>query len=281
MTYLRNAENIVRARHGEALSEEQLRRVVPAIFAEEPHASRSDRYVYIPTIRIVEGMDRAGFSIVEARQGRVRDKSRREFTKHMLRFRRKDVDARVGDTYPEAVLINSHDGTSAYRLLAGLIKLICLNGLVVADGPSSEVHVRHSGKIIEGVIEGSNAVLEHATNMLEKPKAWSQIILNPRQRNAFAEAAHVVRFGDEDGNVDTPITPAQLLAPRRIADDKPDLWSTFNVIQENTIRGGLHGTRMNTGRPRRMSTRPINGIDQDVKLNRALWVLAEKMAQAA
>ena len=30
---------------------------------------------------------------------------------------------------------------------------------------------------------------------------------------------------------------------------------------------------------RRVSTREIKGIDQDVRLNRALWTLAEKMAE--
>jgi len=32
-------------------------------------------------------------------------------------------------------------------------------------------------------------------------------------------------------------------------------------------------------RRRRVATRAVNGIDQDVKLNRALWVLAEGMAR--
>jgi len=32
-------------------------------------------------------------------------------------------------------------------------------------------------------------------------------------------------------------------------------------------------------RPRRVTTRAVNGIDQDVKLNKALWVLAERMAE--
>ena len=29
-----------------------------------------------------------------------------------------------------------------------------------------------------------------------------------------------------------------------------------------------------------MTTRPVKGIDQDVKLNRALWTLAEELAKA-
>jgi len=66
---------------------------------------------------------------------------------------------------------------------------------------------------------------------------------------------------------------------------KADLWHTLNVVQENVIRGGLHGTvrgidpDTNRRTFRRVTTREVRGIDQDVKLNRALWMLAERMAE--
>jgi hypothetical protein len=52
-------------------------------------------------------------------------------------------------------------------------------------------------------------------------------------------------------------------------------------VQENVIRGGLSAVARdeNGRRLRRVSTRQVKGIDQDVKLNRALWQLAEKMAE--
>src|SRR3989344_936433 len=62
--------------------------------------------------------------------------------------------------------------------------------------------------------------------------------------------------------------------PRRRDDDRPDLWSAYNRVQENLTQGGLH-ERTATGR--RHSTRPLQGIDQNVKINRALWMLAEGM----
>ena len=71
-----------------------------------------------------------------------------------------------------------------------------------------------------------------------------------------------------------PITEAQVLNARRFEDRSDDLWTTFNRVQENLTRGGLHG-RSRSGRA--MSTRPVTGIDQNVKLNRALWVLADAM----
>ncbi len=106
---------------------------------------------------------------------------------------------------------------------------------------------------------------------------------------ALAEAVHQVRFDHDDatGEALTPIKPALLLGVRRHEDAGKDLWTTFNVIQENTLRGGLSGrTKAGydeaTGKfkpSRRVSTKPVRGIDQDVELNKAMWALAEKMAE--
>ncbi|MEO7521521.1 MAG: hypothetical protein ABIW79_06855, partial [Gemmatimonas sp.] len=38
------------------LLEEQMRRAAPSIFAAGKHASRSERYTYIPTIEVLRGL---------------------------------------------------------------------------------------------------------------------------------------------------------------------------------------------------------------------------------
>jgi hypothetical protein len=96
----------------------------------------------------------------------------------------------------------------------------------------------------------------------------------------FAQAAHHQRFADADGKVSTPITPEQLLLARRPADQGDDLWRVFNRVQENATKGGLTAIgRDSRNRPRRSTTRGVHGIDGDLKLNRALWMLAAKMAE--
>lgn len=45
-------------------------------------------------------------------------------------------------------------------------------------------------------------------------------------------------------------------------------------LQENLIKGGLSG-RTATGK--RSRTRSVTGIDGDIRLNKALWVMTEKM----
>jgi hypothetical protein len=262
------------------LSEDELRQRAPSVFAVEAHASRSERYAYIPTIDVVRAMQREGFQPFAARQSRTRDASRSEFTKHMIRFRRPDMAVTVGDVIPELVLVNSHDGTSSYQLTAGMFRVRCLNGLVVQSGTLDDVRVHHKGNVIDNVIEGSFRVIGESVKALAAPDNWSGITMKDDARQVLAEAAHVLRFGDAEGLVDTAIEPRQLLIPRRADDRAADLWTTFNVVQENTIRGGLSGMgRDSSGARRRTTSREVKGIDQDVRLNKALWMLGERMAE--
>ena len=50
--------------------------------------------------------------------------------------------------------------------------------------------------------------------------------------------------------------------------------SNAAFLPDNLVRGGLEGRNAKGNRTR---TRPIQGIDQNVALNRGLWVLAEEM----
>ncbi|MEO1109825.1 MAG: DUF932 domain-containing protein [Pseudomonadota bacterium] len=268
--------------HGRALDEDELRRLAPSIFATEAHESRSDRFQPIPTIDILRGLMNEGFMPVGAKQSRTRDESKTNFTKHLIRLRRLDDDRRysVGDTVCEILLKNANDGTSAYDLMAGLFRVCCLNSLVTQTSTLDSVKVRHSGDVAGKVIEGTYRVMGEAEKTLVAPADWSGLALNSDERHAFAEAAHVLRFGDAEGETNTPVKPAQLLEPRRRDDRSKDLWTTFNVAQENMIRGGIRAVgRDAQGRRRRSRTRAVNGIDQDIKLNKALWVLTEKMAE--
>ena len=80
------AVNLVR--RDRPLTRDELAHYVPSVFSEEKHESRSDRYTYIPTITLLDNLQREGFQPFFACQTRVRDQSKREHTKHMLRLRR-------------------------------------------------------------------------------------------------------------------------------------------------------------------------------------------------
>jgi hypothetical protein len=134
---------------------------------------------------------------------------------------------------------------------------------------------------VQDVLDGSHRLIADTQKSLGTVQGWTQLQLTDGEQRAFAESAHMLRFGDAEGKTTTPITAAQLLTSRRREDVGSDLWHTLNRVQENVIAGGLSAVQRdaNGRRVRRISTRRINGIDQDVRLNRALWKLAAKMAE--
>ena len=262
----RNSQGL---RSSTPLDNDQLRRVAPSIFADDKHGSRSDRYTYIPTGDILNGLRKEGFSPFMVCQTRVRDAGKREHAKHVLRMRHAtQIDAPEAN---EIVLLNSHDGTSSYQMLAGVFRWVCSNGMVCGD-TTSDIRVRHSGDILNNVIEGAFKVMEGFELVNGQRDGMKALTLNAGEQSAFASAALALRYDDE--LAPAPVTEAQLLHPRREADSKGDLWTTFNRVQENFMRGGLQGR---TATLKRTTTRAVVGIDAGIKLNRALWVLAEEM----
>src|SRR3546814_17215075 len=102
------------------------------------------------------------------------------------------------------------------------------------------------------------------------------ITMDEGEADVFARAALTIKY--DNPAKPAPITESQILMPRRFDDRRPDLWSVFNRTQENLTKGELHGRSANG---RRQQTRPVEGLDSDIRLNRALWTLAEGLRQVA
>jgi hypothetical protein len=259
------------------LSEDQMRGAAPSVFAEGKHASRSERYTYIPTIDVLRGLRKEGFEPFMVAQGQSRIEGKAEFTKHMIRMRHIGGDAGAAMTKPEAneiILINSHDGASSYQLLSGIFRYVCSNGLVVGT-VSNDIRVPHRGNIQGEVIEGAFRVLDDFAAVNDATASMKALDLKPDEERAFATAALALRYGERtEDQAPAPITVEQLTEARRFEDTGRSLWLTMNRIQSNIMQGGQPGR---SAQGRRIHTRPVGSIDRTVTLNRALWVLAEEM----
>jgi hypothetical protein len=268
----------IQARGNDPLTDDQLRRFAPSIFATDAHESRSARFAPVPTAMVLDGLRREGFEPFYAIQSRTRDEGRRDYTKHMLRLRHRGMKNDRGEAF-EIVLVNANDGSAAYHMIPGFFRFVCLNGLMTGES-FDPVKVRHSGDAVGEVIEGAYRVLGEAPALSDQVQVWKGLALSPPEREAFAEAAHVLRFPDaaEDDQA-APIAADRLLQLRRADDRGADLWRTLNTVQENVIRGGQgYVARNANGARRRGTVREVTGIDQNRALNRALWTLAERMA---
>lgn len=257
-------------RRDRPLTVDELAHYVPSVLGEDKHASRSARYAYIPTITLLDRLREEGFEPFFACQTRVRDLDKREHTKHMLRLRRSGQITEKETQ--EIILLNSHDGSSSFQMLPGWYREVCSNGLVCGQS-FGEIRVPHKGDIAGQVIQGAYEVLGIFDRIDESREGMQALTLSQEHQHALAHAALTYRYGEEHH----PVTERQILMPRRWEDKKDDLWTTFQRVQENLTKGGLNG-RSAQGKQAR--TRAVNGIDSDIKLNRALWVMAEKLKLA-
>lgn len=250
-----------------------IERNAPSVFATEPFGGMSDKYKFIPTIDVVERLLDEGFVLSKVAENRVRLASKEGYARHMLRFRHGDLAPQVGDLIPEIVLTNSHDGTSAFQMSAGLYRLVCANGMT-AGGDQYRIRQRHAGDVHD-VIDGVFKVVEELPQVMDEAMSWNGIELNAGEQIAYARAALPLRWDvDEHGNA--PVNPSHLLRTRRWGDKGDDLFTTFNKVQEAVIKGGVSAMG-STGK--RRASKAVNSVGEDQRLNKALWTLTQEFAK--
>jgi hypothetical protein len=253
------------------ISTDALRARVPAIYAPGAHERTSSCYTFISTERVLDALRSVGFVPVEARQA-ARAKSPLH-ARHLIRLRRRCETVQLRDSIPEVLFLNSHDGTSAYQLRVGLFRVLCTNGLVVSMGIFPVWRVMHRGDVVRDVVCAALRISERFERLAAAVQRMERTVLDQSQRLELAAQALTLRFPNDARGA---MQPSQLLVPRRAEDVGSDLWRTFNVLQENILRGGL--VRRSASN-RLTRTRGIRAIREDVRLNSALWEMA--IARAA
>jgi Domain of unknown function (DUF932) len=253
------------------ISPETLRERVPAVFASGAHERTSPSYTFLSTERVLTALASAGFLPVEARQAsRARSPMH---ARHLIRLRPCFKTIQLRDAIAEVLFLNSHDGTSAYQLRVGLFRVVCTNGLVVSSGVFPVWRVTHRGDVVDDVVGAALEISGRFEVLAASVERMERTVLDAGQRLELAGQALTLRFPkDQHGGME----PSQLLVPRRPEDVGNDLWRTFNVIQENVLRGGL--VRRSASN-RLTRSRRITAIREDMRLNSALWEMA--IARAA
>lgn len=254
------------------LTDDQIRAKAPSVFATHAAANVSEKYAYLPTYQAVRDMRLMGLEVASVREGYKRSPEGRAFAIHELRMRRPGDVAQgrqLGDLFPEVILRNSHDRTSGFDLSAGLFRLVCLNGMTVADH-AFNVKLRHVGKgQVDKLYAGVAMIIESLPKTIEIAASWQKIGLASEQIQRFADRAAEIRGSS------IMLDPGQILRPRRWDDQGTNLWSVFNRVQENFTRGGMTG---HSATNQRRSVQGIRTLAADVDFNKKLWTAASELA---
>lgn len=236
-----------------------VRNAVPA-----PHLT--DKYVHISTERMIEALVGEGFEVASIKANGGRNA---QFARHVVDLRLPGAETFMG-VAPRILFGNSHDGSTRAWLAAGAFRFACSNGLVVGFALAND-RIRHTGDLARDLIGRAQSLAKNTAPMFEQIDRWSRIDLSAARRSEFARMAAVLRWNDPQR-----VEPEDLLRVRRPEDDRGDLWTTFNRVQESATRGGIPGI---SSAGRRVTTRALGEVNAETRFNAQLWQLATEFAE--
>ncbi|MFH1398974.1 MAG: DUF932 domain-containing protein [Candidatus Woesearchaeota archaeon] len=251
-----------------------------SVMATRSASHLSKRYQFIPTTRVIEDVKVHGWLPVRASEVQARSPKTIGLQKHMVVFRNPAFPT-LGKykTVPEILLYNSHDGSAAYQIFIGLFRLICSNGMVVADSLFGSFKIRHVGYTQDLVREAVENVLETIPKIFSRINQFNTIEMTRDDQEVYAMAAVQLRWNEEEAEK-KEINYAELIRPIRKEDEDSTLWNTYNILQEKLVTGGVGFIQRARGNDFR-TNKGIRSISEVVRVNKALWLLTEKFANRA
>lgn len=257
-----------------------LKEVCPLAFAKEAtNPDVSGKYLFVNTETIIDDLDKLGWKPVQAAQRKSRGGST-IFSKHMIAFQNPDLKIKGkdgDDSFPRIIMTNSHDGMQAFKFSVGIFRLVCSNGLVVADEQFNEFKIKHKGYTFDELRSVVNEAVADLPNKVEVLNQMKQRVLTQDEKNKLALDAMLIRAGIEPGSEKAKKfsyddeTIIDILDPKRDEDKGDDLWRVFNVVQEKITQGDFHAAL--TGAKVR-KVRKIKSFEKDLKVNKELFKLA-------
>lgn len=238
----------------------------PAVFSSSPSPKMSDRYSFVNTYEVLGAFENEGWMV-----NSVTQRGMGMYNTHEIRLRNGDMP-KVGDDFLEAIIRNSHNGTTKFSVSAGIHRLVCKNGLTIPSSISEGFSIRHQNFDIGEVRRVTDEFAEKLPKIEASVGKMKSKILTDEEMEKYVIKASELRWKSD--SIPNVLPIEQILAPRRQEDVQNDMWTVFNRVQESFIRGNV-GYRTKNGRNSKLKS--LNDIVVTNKINTGLWELADSM----
>lgn len=260
-----NANNI------RILSDNDIMALAPSVMASNPAPHTSPNYQFANTKEAIDILRSNGWGVASVTGQKARTPEKKLYGKHVVQLVPSFFDVQaleLGGVIPTLNMINSHDWSSGLKITYGFLRLVCSNGMIVAGATFQEYAISHN-KVREGMETILARFQSTAAMIQEFCYRWQAIKMADYAIMEYAKEAANLRFGIETA---TENHARVLLTTRRREDEGNTLWNVFNVVQENSIKGGIrsYGIR---------KTRGLTNIQTSHDLNQDLFELTEKYAE--
>lgn len=251
---------------------------VPAVGATQPAEVVSKHYTFLPSSRIIEDMGNLGWGLnnVKGIKSGMKNPHRKAHGRHFLIFQNPEIKVVKDDqteAIPQIIIENNSMGTGRLKIHIGIFRLVCENGLVIAEKSLGQYKMRHMKYTYEDLQELVGRIVTDLPKAVEKINTFTAKEMTEAEMKDFATKALQIRLGGDRAVTNEEV--AELLKPRREADKGNDLWRTFNRVQESVMRGG---SMVIDSKGKLRKLRPSTNIMVEADLNKQLWELAEAYA---
>lgn len=266
------------------LTRDQLINKCPLVLGK-PSNEVSDKYVHIPTIKVVDDIMEHGWRPVKAEGRRpLNPEAPSKFSKHSITFIRPELEFGVNKSYdsviPTITLINSHDGLNSFKFFGGLYRLVCSNGLVVpalinGEKAAASFKIRHIHYNLDSLSETLDGTLRSLQETVKVVFDLSDRAMTQAERREFAKRGMLRRMRVKPSEIRNMLesipdeTADTLLFSNRREDEGDNAWLTLNRVQENLIKGT--GNYYDPNRKQMATLKPLSSFERRLELNVGLF----------
>lgn len=267
------------------LDEDEIKKRCPLAFYTAPTNPKvSEKYVQANTSTVINDMAKLGWYVVDAKQKGKRKNSSGIQSFHMVSFQNPDIKVMENnevEAFPRIILTNSHDGMNSFKFMVGLYRLVCSNGLIVADETFEELTIRHINYTFEDLRHLVTKTVDALPKYIDTVNKMKATQLTKEQKYDFALKMLKLR---KNVPADTQLTVSdstleEVLTPVRKDDEGDSVWNVFNVLQEKMIKGGSMVESGKNNKLRKM--RPVKSFVRDLNVNYSMYQTAMDYLDAA
>jgi hypothetical protein len=239
----------------------------PALFASYPHPRMSEKYGFTDTYQLMLHLIARGWRVVSVQQT-----GRGAFGKLMLRLEHPSLP-QMHHGKGQLIIIDSHDGTSAFKIMLGWYRFVCANGMILGDHLFSRT-IKHNradigGQVILDVGEATDA----AQDLRKDISAMENVHIPKIRQLHMADTVARARLPDDASESQiSSLSKALINTVRRPVDradpaERRNIYTAMNVIQENALRGEI---RYSYGGEVKL-LRAASAINTQYRVNAACW----------
>jgi hypothetical protein len=254
-----------------------------------PMEGLKDTYGFIETSKVLKVFEGRGWQIAKTSIAPTRTVKRQGFQRHLLILENPSQFPVIpgltneNAARPQLCLLNSHDGTTAFRLFIGLLRFACMNGLV--SGTSlRDFKAVHSKNVLSRLSEGIDFLSNNMSELFSQVQALQSVNFTPEMIAELTKRLVDARLE----NVNKVVQVSYRLPAQRMEDVNLDGFTVLNRIQEYLVRGGISYTHTLDRKDEKgnivntsivsTNTRRLSSLQGQIRLNRTAWDAAMQVA---